>query len=79
MGPQDETNTAEAPTLTALAPVCPHCLQDPATVKCLGPIRMGQLLANVIFCGNVDCRKVWTVQIMGMDRPAIIPGLIHPS
>jgi hypothetical protein len=52
-------------------PVCPHCLEDPATMKALGPILLGSLQTVVIFCGNLKCRKVWTVSVIGQQKPLI--------
>ena len=67
----DELLPHEAPALSPV-PVCPYCLADPAQMKALGPFNLGQLLVVVIFCGNLDCRKVWTVEVIGKEQPRVI-------
>lgn len=59
---------------SSVAPVCPHCGQDPASFKTLGPIQSGALLMVITYCGNEACRKVWNSAIVGTAEPRIVPG-----
>ncbi len=54
------------------APLCPYCLQDPAQVSSRGPLLLGNLHVMVIYCGNLECRKVWTVEVVGTAQPKIV-------
>ena len=59
-------------------PVCPYCLQDPARISGRGPIALAHLYVWIVYCGNPDCRKVWTVEVVGAQQPRIQPGIIAP-
>src|SRR5580765_7224378 len=60
-------------------PVCPYCLTDPATLTVRGPIKVGNVAALVIYCGNAACRKVWNVDVIGRtDRVQQVPRFMPP-
>lgn len=56
-------------------PVCPHCLADPFLVSSV-PAKVGHSHVVILFCGNDSCRKVFSVELVAIDPPAIIglPG-----
>lgn len=70
---QDEATVAEqsAPIL----PVCPHCGDDPCKLSTMSQLFPGGAIGSICFCGNPVCRKIITVQIVGMakqDGPALV-------
>lgn len=66
-GLADETQPA--PSVPALLPVCPHCADDPARLSIMPQQFPGGMIGSIFFCGNPDCRKVISVQILGMAQP----------
>ncbi len=59
-------------------PVCPYCLANPAKVSSRGPLLLGNLHVMVIFCGNGECSKIWTVEVIGAE-PAKAPFIVRPN
>lgn len=61
----------DAPSQTVY-PVCPHCGADPALIG--GIIsQLGGMPMLVVFCGNLDCRKIHTVMSLTIQGPRTPP------
>jgi hypothetical protein len=74
MTPPSNTPLPVGPPL----PVCPYCEQDPADMRSI-PLGMGPLKCLVVYCSNPACRKIFAVQVLGMEQPMVMPsGLIRP-
>lgn len=63
------------------APVCPHCGMDPALYS-MRQNQIGPFVAFEIFCGNVQCRKMYGVHLAQAvkqpgqpERRIIVPGI----
>lgn len=81
MSRADDEVLFKTPELRAIdpAPVCPYCLADPAMISLRGPIVLGNLVGVIIFCGNPDCRKIWTIDIVGkQEQPLVEPSRFMP-
>jgi len=63
------------------APICPHCLEDPARIRTL-MAGIGELQSAVFFCGNPECRRILTISVVGIQqtiaRPNIRNGFVVP-
>ena len=62
----EETNNKE------INPVCPHCGKDPVSFRAKGPINLGPFIFMVIFCDNLECRKIFNVNMMGTRDPRMV-------
>ena len=52
-------------------PVCPHCGTDPATIGSV-PFQMNpRVMAVAFFCGTPHCRKLFSIQIVEVDKPRV--------
>lgn len=70
------TEPAKAPIL----PRCPHCGEDPLKLNLMSQVFPGGAIASLMFCGNLDCRKLISAQIVGMaEQPGAIvrPHGVH--
>lgn len=48
-----------------MLPACPYCADDPARLSIMNQIFPGGMIGAIIFCGNPDCRKIISTQIVG--------------
>lgn len=58
-------------------PVCPHCGADPARFS-LREVRIGNYQAAMLFCADLDCRKVYSVDVLGVVQPQQQPRIARP-
>jgi hypothetical protein len=59
-------NEQKEPVISDALPTCPYCGQDPAMVSTrLVMVRKFQAMA--IFCGNAACRKLFALEVVGMQ------------
>lgn len=75
--PQVEQATPTEAPAKPILPRCPHCGADPLTITMMSQLFPKGQIASLMFCGNLDCRKLLTAQIVGMiDQPGTIvrPG-----
>ena len=49
-------------------PVCPHCLLDPCVPEMI-PATYGKWGARIFCCPNRECRKVFSVELLGEMQP----------
>lgn len=61
-----------APPPPEMMPICPYCHTDPAMLSARGPIMLGALKLIIVFCGTPTCRKIWNVEIAGVEQPNIV-------
>lgn len=77
-----EDELSEQDRQEAALPVCPYCGQDPAILT-MKQFMLGNAKTALIICGNLDCRKILTVQIMGFEPGRVVSLdsklLIRPS
>lgn len=67
----DETIPASNETPEAapvMLPVCPHCSDDPAKLSLMSQQFPSGMIGSLIYCGNPACRKIISVQIVGMAQ-----------
>lgn len=57
-----------------LTPRCPFCKDDPARVA-ISRFLVEGLVAVTIYCGNLKCRKILAIQVLG--EAVREPGLIQ--
>lgn len=57
-------------------PLCPYCADPLGKVSSHGPVQLGQLFLMIIFCGNLKCRKIWTLLPMAEQKRVVAPP--HP-
>ena len=55
-----------------LLPTCPYCGADPAVLSLRAPIKLGQFLTAVVFCGNAECRRIFNVHVLGVEQPKVV-------
>ncbi len=68
---------ASGPTQTL--PVCPYCGTSPAKISSV-PFQMGNMTAMALFCGNLECRKIFTVALLEIRAPQIeTPQIVMPG
>jgi hypothetical protein len=48
-----------------MLPACPYCADDPARLSIMNQIFPGGMIGAIIFCGNPECRKIISTQIVG--------------
>jgi hypothetical protein len=48
-----------------MLPACPYCADDPARLSIMNQIFPGGMIGTIIFCGNPECRKIISTQIVG--------------
>lgn len=48
-----------------MLPACPYCSDDPARLSIMNQIFPGGMIGAIIFCGNPECRKIISTQIVG--------------
>lgn len=65
---------AEANNTPSPAARCPHCDQSPLLLSIQGPLAVGPVAVMLIFCGNVACSKVFTVEVVGTTNAIVPPG-----
>jgi hypothetical protein len=54
-----------------MLPACPYCADDPARLSIMNQVFPGGMIGAIIFCGNPDCRKIISTQIIGrIDQQA---------
>jgi hypothetical protein len=55
-------------------PVCPHCGIDPAVLNA-NMANIGKFMCLVVFCANLHCRRIVTVEVIGELEPRVVaPG-----
>lgn len=62
----NETPAPEAAPV--MLPVCPHCSEDPAKLSLMSQQFPSGMIGTIIFCGNPNCRKIISTQIVGMQQ-----------
>jgi hypothetical protein len=72
--PEPSLEEAAAQALSAQElPLCPHCGRDPVRLKLMFQKFPKGQIASIISCA--DCRKLLSVQIVGMEpSPIVKPG-----
>jgi len=55
-------------TPTVILPACPHCGDDPAKLHLMTQRFPNGAIGTIFFCGNPPCRKIISVQLVGMER-----------
>lgn len=77
-----EDELTEQEKQEAALPVCPYCGQDPAILT-MKQFMLGTAKTALIICGNLECRRILTVQILKIEEPRVVPLdsklLIRPS
>ena len=72
---EGEEQSAAANQPAAPIPICPHC-HEKMTLKAR-QIRFGTIVVLVVFCGNLDCLKIYNVfqplQLEVLAPPAGMP------
>lgn len=54
------------------APVCPYCGDDPMRVTG-SPFKMGGNVLMSLYCGNIACRRMITIAVIGaMEPPRVV-------
>jgi hypothetical protein len=64
----DQTPETAQPAPAVALPVCPHCSDDPAKLSIMTQIFPGGAIGSIFFCGNPSCRKIVSVQLVGMQK-----------
>ncbi len=54
--------------------VCPHCGTDPTTIS-VTQLQIGAYVTAVSFCGNLECRKIFSVNVLAIEQPRIAPAM----
>lgn len=66
-GLEDSVNSEEISSKVIL-PACPHCGDDPAKLHLMTQRFPNGAIGTIFFCGNPPCRKIISVQLVGMER-----------
>lgn len=65
---EESANKEKQPRLT---PRCPFCSDDPAKIIS-SSFEMGDVMAVTMYCANLKCRKIITIQIVGPSGRAMM-------
>ena len=52
-----------------MLPACPYCADDPARLSIMNQVFPGGMIGAIVFCGNPECRKIISTQIVGRIEP----------
>lgn len=61
---------AALPEPMPVLPVYPYCGNDPGAIA-TATLKLGAADAVALFCANLNCRKLFGVQILHIEQPRI--------
>jgi hypothetical protein len=56
---------------TGAIPACPHCGHKPVGFRLTNIVFPNDQIAQMLYCSNLDCCKVISIQIVGVQPSAV--------